>query len=392
MPNPPKLLILAASTYQIPFIVAARRLGCHVLTVDNRPDNPGHRLADQAIDCDTTDTDRLVGIAREHRVDGVVAAATDVALDAAARIASELGLPGPTPACTRVLTRKIAFRQLQATLGLPTPPHSTSASPTPSFAGPWIIKPNRASGSKGIRIVDDPAGLEAAWRLAGSESVDGLALAEAFVDGRQGTLEGVLQDGRIRASMATDRITARPPAVGTRGHRVPADLPGELLRELDGQVERLFAGLEYRDGPFDADFVVDAQGRVFLLEVTPRAGGNSLVRLLQHACGFDMPSYVVQTALGRAPEVAPFTIRPTELEILSADRPGVVTYCDSELDAIRAMPGVCHLELDVPPGARARGFADGRDRLGELVVSADTAQTLDERLLQVRAALQLRCR
>src|SRR5690606_16826191 len=135
-----KLLILAASTYQIPFIVAARRLGCHVLTVDNRPDNPGHRLADQAIDCDTTDTDSLVGIAREHRVDGVVAAATDVALDAAARIASELGLPGPTPACTRVLTRKIAFRQLQATLGLPTPPHSTSASPTPSFAGPWIIK------------------------------------------------------------------------------------------------------------------------------------------------------------------------------------------------------------------------------------------------------------
>lgn len=388
MPAAPRLLVLAASTYQLPFIAAARRLGSFVLTVDNRPSNPGHRMADLSIDCDTTDPHALLSIAREHAVDGVVAAATDVALDAAALIASELGLPGPSPDCTRALTRKIGFRALQERLGLPMPRYAPSLDDL-HFPGPWIVKPNRASGSKGIRIVGAADELPAAWKAAEAESVDGLALVEAFIPGHQCTLEGVLQDGRVVASLATDRLTAPAPAVGTCGHVAPGDVPRHILAELHGQVQRIFQPLGYAQGPFDADFVIDARARPVLLELAPRAGGNSLVQLLRHACGFEMPDYVVRTALGLPFSVVPFSVRPTILEILAADRDGRLSYDAEALATVRSMPGVCHLEFDYAPGVRVQRFVDGRDRIGELVVSAATRDEAQALLSRARDALRI---
>ena len=73
------LLVLAASRYQIPIITTAKRLGYRVLTIDNVPDNPGHALADQACFIDTTDIQGVLAVARRERVDGVIAACTDVA-------------------------------------------------------------------------------------------------------------------------------------------------------------------------------------------------------------------------------------------------------------------------------------------------------------------------
>jgi len=384
-----KRLILAASTYQIPFIEAARRLGCEVLTADNRPDNPGHKLADRSFICDTTDVPALVELARRERVDGVVAAATDVAVDGAAAIASELGLPGPSPACAAALTRKRAFRELQVLLDLPRPQFADSPF-CPQFGPYWIVKPNRASGAKGVCIVAEAAGLQEAWVQAQRESVDRLALVEAFIPGNQGTIEGVVADGCIAAALITDRQVARAPAAGTRGHRVPAGFSGEAIDALCGQIRRIFESLQYRNGPFDADFVQADDGRMVLIELAPRAGGNSLVRLLRHAAGFDMPAYVVNTALGRPVAVEPFRIRPAAVEILGVETAGVIDYDAVEAQALTTLPAVAHLRMDVPPGVQVSAFADGRHRIGELVVVADSADGVDRALADAWRRLRLR--
>ena len=65
MSERPTLLVLAATTYQIPFIQAARRLGCRVLTADNRMANPGHAMADANFCCDTTNIQALVELPRK---------------------------------------------------------------------------------------------------------------------------------------------------------------------------------------------------------------------------------------------------------------------------------------------------------------------------------------
>ena len=98
--NKPALLVLAASHYQCDAIRTAQRLGYRVITTDNRPDNPGHRIADRCFDVDTTDRAGVLAIARAEKIAGVLAPCTDVAMPTAACVAEALGLRGPSVAST----------------------------------------------------------------------------------------------------------------------------------------------------------------------------------------------------------------------------------------------------------------------------------------------------
>lgn len=389
MPKHPTLLVLAASPYQIPFIAAGKRLGCRVLTADNKPENPGHALADESFICDTTDIDGLVALARRQKVDGVVAAATDIALDAAAAIASDLGLPGPSVECAQVLTRKLTFRQLQSQLGLPHPLWSGTLDGH-HVAPPWIVKPNRASGSKGVAIVNDISKLDEAWQAAGRESADKCAIIESCLPGLQGTIEGVMHDGRIAASLVTDRLTVALPAAATRGHRTPGSLAPSSHADLHQQVERVFERMSYRSGPFDGDFLIREDGRCVLIELTPRAGGNSLVQLLKHAAGFDMTEYVVMSALGISRPTAAFEVLPAAVEILGVERNGTLQYDEDAVAQLATEPGIRHIQMDMPAGAPVRAFIDGRHRVGEIIATADTPEAVHAIVENARKRIDLR--
>jgi formate-dependent phosphoribosylglycinamide formyltransferase (GAR transformylase) len=53
-----KILLLGGSFFQIPSIEMVKRLGHYAITCDYRPDNPGHRLADEYHNVSTTDPQR----------------------------------------------------------------------------------------------------------------------------------------------------------------------------------------------------------------------------------------------------------------------------------------------------------------------------------------------
>jgi biotin carboxylase len=360
-----------------------------VLTADNKPGNPGHALADASFNCDTTDIPALVTLAHEYRINGVLAAATDVALEAAAAIAAALDLAGPSIDCARILTRKLAFRTFQARLGLPGPRFAECTEKV-DFKLPWIVKPNRASGSKGIRAVQRREDLAAAWVSAAAQSIDGLAMAESFDSGAQGTIEGVMADGQLAAWLITDRLTASFPWVATRGHRVPTTLPETATADLLAQIQRVFVELHYADGPFDGDFVIRDDGTPMLIELAPRAGGNSLVRLLHAATGFDMATYAVDAALRRATPPARFEPRPAATDILGVERAGRLTYDVEQVGQLANSPGIGYLHLDVPPGASVQAFIDGRYRVGELTASAETSQALQRILADAHRRIHLR--
>ncbi len=108
------MLVLAASHYQLEAIEAARRLGYRVVTTDNRPDNPGHALADRAYGADTRDLDAILALARAEHINGVIAPCTDIAMPVAAAVANQLGLAGPPADSTRLVCDKSSFRSFQA--------------------------------------------------------------------------------------------------------------------------------------------------------------------------------------------------------------------------------------------------------------------------------------
>jgi len=387
--KPRVLLVLAASVYQLLIIRRAQALGHRVIALDNRPDNPGHRIADVSVICDTRDVAGVIKVAREAGIDGVIAAATDVAVATAAAVGASLGLPAPSARAATTLTNKIAFRSFQRKIGLPAPAWALEPQAIED-ADAWLVKPAVLSGARGVRIVTNRADLAASLEEARTQSLDGTALIEEMIPGSQHSLEGIIVDGRVRACLITDRQTAQPPYTATTGHRVPSMMPAQSRSACVDQIEKVFAALDYRDGPFDAD-VVDGSSGPILIEVTPRAGGNALMQLLTAATDFQYVDYLIAQALGmdfRPPQ--DFSVRPAAAVILCSAHPGRLTYRADRVSALAREPWCISITLDVETGEDISAFTDGRARFGELVVVGDALANLETRIEEAKACLEIK--
>lgn len=199
------LLVLAGSHFQIPVIRAARTLGYRVITCDNRPDNPGHKLSDRYINVSTTDIEGLEKAARQHGVDGILAYASDPAAIPAAEVAERLGLPGNSVASVRKLGLKSEYRRLLREMHLPhpdflvlQPSRDTSCIEVP-FDFPAVVKPTDCSGSKGVSIARSKGELTGAIEFAGRYGRNGEVIIEEHVrsDHAQIVGEAFVLDGDV---------------------------------------------------------------------------------------------------------------------------------------------------------------------------------------------------
>jgi biotin carboxylase len=389
------LLVLAASMYQLVAIQKAIELGMRVITTDNTPSNPGHRFANRCYSIDTTDREAVLELARRERIDGILAPATDVALETAAYVAAALALPGPSVEGARILTSKCDFRQLLAREGLPCPRFFAVNSPKATLdqydlsSNAWVIKPNRASGAKGVFIVDYPVRDGKHLREAITLSVDGQAIIEQWLDGTQHTCEGFLVGGDLAFVMVTDRKTAKRPYAATAGHFVPTRLERQTQIDLLTQLQAIFDALGLRDGPFDCDFVATSSG-IYLLEVTPRLGGNCLSALVQAACGFDIVQAAVRYACGETLSLPIYSVqRAAAVLILGATAEGRLWFSANEVAALREEDWIFRLLLDKPLGAPVRPFINGRERVGEALLTGRDRDDLDSRAFELERRLGL---
>jgi biotin carboxylase len=389
------LLVLAASLYQLDAIRTAKRLGMRVITTDTLPSNPGHALADRAYSVDTTNVSGVIEIAKVERIDGVIAPCTDVAVYTAARVAEELGLPGVRSEAARIVTSKATFREFMAMQGMRVPRYQIldvrTDLPTGLFTNGQrcIIKPDKASGSKGIFILGSDAELSERLPQSLAHSPNGKLVIEEFIDGHQGTVEGVLREGRAALKFILDRQTAPAPYVSTTGHQLPTVLHEGQQTMVVEAIETLWQKLGVTESVFDCDFVIQGD-KVYLIEITPRLGGNSISQLLRWCAGVDLVEISVQAAVGAKMELPPQPqLKPSAVALLGVWTAGRLVY---EEDAVRrccAEPWVHRLTMDVQSGAEVQPFMNGRHRLGEAFVGAETRGQLTERVRCLEGMLGL---
>ena len=151
-----RVLMLGGSIYQTYAIKAAREMGYYVITCDYLPDNPGHKFAHEYHNVSTTDKEAVLALAKELKVDGVVAYASDPAAPTAAFVCEKLGLPTSPFKSVEILSKKHLFRQYLEEHGFNVPKARSyktfeeAEKEIDGFKLPVMVKPVDSSGSKGI--------------------------------------------------------------------------------------------------------------------------------------------------------------------------------------------------------------------------------------------------
>lgn len=145
-----------------------------------------------------------------------------------------------------------------------------------ALSPPWIIKPNYEGSSSGVRYIDDIASLHSIVNELLAEYHQPL-LCESFVPGRE-FATSILYNGEktkcigtveiIRKSGANIHIFSAEDKYSDTCTKIPADIPKELLRNIEEDTIKLHRFLECYDYS-RADYRVDSLGNYYLLELTP---------------------------------------------------------------------------------------------------------------------------
>lgn len=381
-----KLLILGGDHFALPVVKAAKEQGYYVITCDYLPDNVAHKYSDEFANFSTTDKEGILAYARDKKIDGVVTF-TDSGVVTTAYVQHHLGLPqiGPLES-VEILQNKARFRQFLTDNGFIVPKakgftrKEDALSSTDFFTLPVIVKPVDAAGSKGVTKVSDWSELEPAVDWAIKFSFSGDFIIESFIDkkGCSSDSDCFSVDGEFKfMSYSAQRFDTNVAGeYAPAAYSWPSTLGNEAETELSKELQRLISLLGMKTTVYNVETRVGTDGKPYIMEISPRGGGNRLSEMMRYATGVDMITGAVRAAVGDPVnniEQKPLNGYWAEI-IVHANKTGILDSI--EVDQ-KYESNVIEKDFWAKKGDAVNEFLAARDAIGTLVVRFDNADELE---------------
>ncbi|HLF67858.1 MAG TPA: hypothetical protein VI503_00830 [Gaiellaceae bacterium] len=386
------VLFVGAGRHQRRAIAQARERGLRVVAVDRNAVAPGLALADVAEVVDFSDLERVVEIARAHRVAGVLTVSADRAVPVVAGVAEALGLPGIGNETAHRMTHKLAMREALAAAGVPQPSYAPIRAPGEGAVAlaevgvPAVLKPVDSGGQRAVFRIDAPEGLGRTVEDAIEESPTRTAMVEAFVEGTEMNGIVIAREGEATLLTLSDRL--RPPGIGFGVgwmHVYPPSVNGAQRALSERIAVESVRALGLRDGIAFPQLIASPDGSVVVVEVAARIPGGQMADLVRHAVGVDLVEVALRQALGEPvpDELAlPRFSQPLAIRFFTAQPgplpTGRVTAVGS-LDTVLAAEGVVQADTYIELGETIRPVRRDGDRRGYVIAVADTPEHAVER-------------
>ena len=305
-----KILLLGGSRQQIIAIEMAKKLGYYTILCDYLPDNPGQNYSDKFYLESTTDKEAILKIAKEEKIDGIVAYASDPAAPTAAYVAEKLGLPTNPYKSVNILCNKDLFREFLKENNFCTPKAKGYSNIMDAkndlekkvFQFPVLVKPVDSSGSKGVKRIDDLENFEEIVDIALGFSKSKRFIIEEYVEkfGYQIAGDGFVVGGKLKfRCFGNDHFdsTGINPYVPISAS-FPYNMPKRVHDKIHNEIQRLLTLLNMSMGAYNFDIRIDKNENVYLMEIGPRNGGNFIPQVTRYITGVDMIEYTIKAAVG----------------------------------------------------------------------------------------------
>ena len=383
-----RLMILGGSRYALPLIKAAHELGCYVITCDYLPDNIAHKYSDEYCNVSIIDKDAVLEVAKKLQIDGITSFACDPGVVTAAYVAEKMGLPScGSYESVCILQNKGRFRKFLTDNGFNVPMAKGYTSIEDALADasifnwPVIVKPTDSAGSKGVTRVDNPDKLKESIEYALSFSHCNEFIIEDFIEqkGFSSDTDSFSVDGELRFvsfdCQMFDRKAENPytPAA----YSWPASISDEHQKELTSEIQRLLKLLNMKTSIYNIETRESSNGKAYIMECSPRGGGNRLAEMLRYATGVDLITNTVRAAIGMPVidvEQKPYDGFWSEI-ILHSETAGTFKALDV-VDEIAS--NVIERDLWIEEGTKVGGFSAANEAIGTLVLRFDTKERMDE--------------
>ena len=140
---------------------------------------------------------------------------------------------------------------------------------------------------------------------------------------------------------------------------------------------------------YNIEVRVAPNGKPYIMELTPRGGGNRLCEMLRYATGVDMITAITRAIVGD-PILEPIEQKPynghwAEI-ILHADKDGLFDHLEISKD----LPAeVVEEDLWVKQGDKVESFEGANNAIGTLVLNFNSAEELEYAITHQREWLKV---
>jgi biotin carboxylase len=402
--HPRTILVIGCGFPQLSLIRRARALGFGVVGLDGSAEAPGIADCNDFAHVSTADAGAIADVIRARGLRALATTGSELALKTAALAAHATGLPFATdPETVRRCQEKDAMRAAYEAGNVAVPPFASCGSleDARAFAAanpyPFVVKPVRGWGQRGVARVDTDAELAEAVPEALAHGANaGLAqvVVERWIEGGEYSVTGWIEAGELVSYCVTERI--KVPGKKPLGVMIAEVTPSGLAPAHEALViaeaKKGARALGLTRGPCYSQVAFDAaEERAYLFETAARMGGGFDADVAFLASGVNLYDRILGIAVGddaleRAGKSG--TAHGAAIVKFHIGRPGKVVR-KGGLEEARAVPGVLAAELFPPVGATVHPLTDSAKRTGYVIATAGTRAEVEHAADAALSHLQL---
>lgn len=382
-----KLMLLGGIRYLLPVIEAAHKQGYHVITADYLPDNIAHKFSDEYVNVSIIDKEAVLREAQRLQIDGIMSFGVDPGVISASYVQNKMGLPSFGPfESVEILQNKDKFREFLTRHDFNVPwakgygSFEEAMSDSSLYPWPVIVKPTDSAGSKGVSRVDRKEDLRPALEYAMNHSLSGRIIVEEFIEkvGSSSDTDSFSINGKLVFvsfnAQHFDETASNPytPAA----YSWPSTFTKEQEEYLKSEIQRLITLLEMRTAVYNIETRIGQNGKPYIMELTPRGGGNRLCEMLRYATGVDLITSITRAMVGEhIDEIIkkPYNGHWAEI-ILHGDKAG--SFYELIISNEEYKRYVVETDLWVRRGDYVNGFEGANNAIGTLVMKFPTAEEM----------------
>lgn len=385
-----RLMLLGGIRYLLPVIEAAHKQGYYVITADYLPDNIAHKYSDEYVNVSIIDKEAVLKVAREKNIDGIMSFGVDPGVIAASYVQNKMNLPSFGPfESIEILQNKDKFREFLLKNGFNVPKAKGFSSIEEALGDlswyeyPVIVKPTDSAGSKGVTRVDKEENLQKAIEYAFKHSIKGNIIIEEFIEkkGCSSDSDSFSIDGELRViTFSAQRFDDKALNPYTpAAYSWPSTFTDYEEVYLTSEIQRLLSLLQMKTSIYNIETRIGTNGKPYIMEVSPRGGGNRLAEVIRLATGLDMITACVCAAVGDDIEelkTKPYDGLWAEI-ILHSDKKGKF----AELIISEEMyQFIYETDLWVEPGEEIEAFNGANNAIGTIVMRFDSVESQEKAL------------
>lgn len=396
-----RLMLLGGLSYLLPVIREAHNMGIYVITADYLPNNIAHKYSDEYCNVSIIDKEEVLKKAQSLQIDGIMSFAVDPGVVSAAYVAEKMQLPFQCSyKAATILQNKHLFRQFLAENGFNSPKAkgynnvNEALEDVDFFSWPVIVKPVDSAGSKGVSKVERKEDLSEAISYAISEAHNGYFIIEEFLEkeGNSSGIEAYVQGGQVICNDLYDQLfddNAVNPFTPS-AEIWPSSMPLKHQCEIKEELERLFILLNVRTGIFNVECRVSTNGKAYLMEVSPRGGGNRLAELQDMATGQSLISAEICKAVSLPlPKIESPSYKGAWCNyVLHSSKPGILGSIGFDKDFLHKY--IKDVSLTVKQGDAISTFTGANTSLGTVFLYAESRPELDEVLRRINNYIHIK--